>query len=486
MKATRTLLVLLPALVAASAASAPASAQEFSYSPPGTLQAGSAGRSDETVYVPGMRFPIEESPAYANSQVYGRGGSQGGGGSQCDAQNFSYPWWDNYCEPRSWTMPLCPSGTGHQGQDIRAASCTANTHWAVAAENGTITNIGSYSVSLRGESGTLHRYLHMANSSLQVSVGQTVQRGDRMGRVSNEFGGTPTTVHLHYDLQQAVSGLGTVYVPTYMSLVRSYEELLGTPAEPCQLLGPEGGTIDNTSRCFAKFGNAQYWRPVTDAGFGGDLFWTNGFTGANPSNWARWGVALEEAGRYRVSVYITAAYANSTRTRYAVRHAGVEDTQVIDISALPDGWHPLGEFAFAAGQDQWVAVYDNTGETSADMPKIPADAVRLERLDLPVEEPDAGAPDAAPDDAETPQQDADTPQQDAATPDQPDADSSRPDAGPLPDSGIDDKDEDTGGGGNAVQVASKGVCAVAPGERNPLTGAALLGLLGLLLLRRRG
>ena len=75
----------------------PAAAQSFSYKPAGELKPGSGrGRADGTVYVPGMRFPIEKGPAFANSQVYGRGGMHGGGGGQCDSANYSYPWRDNY------------------------------------------------------------------------------------------------------------------------------------------------------------------------------------------------------------------------------------------------------------------------------------------------------------------------------------------------------------------------------------------------------
>jgi murein DD-endopeptidase MepM/ murein hydrolase activator NlpD len=205
---------------------AAAGAQTFTYQPPGTLVTGSGqGRVDDTIYAPGMRFPIEEAPAYANSQVWGRGGSQGGGGSQCDAQNYAYPWWDNYCESRSWDMPMCPTGKGHQGQDIRAATCVNRAHWAVAAEDGTITSIGSYSVYLTTPDGTRYDYLHMGE--VAVSVGDRVTRGQRLGKVSNEFGGAATTVHLHLNIRKNVSGVGLVFVPPYMSLVRSYEALLG-------------------------------------------------------------------------------------------------------------------------------------------------------------------------------------------------------------------------------------------------------------------
>lgn len=210
-----------------------AGAQDFTYMPPGELIAGSGdGATDPTVYAPGMRFPIEQAPAFANSQVWGHGGGQGPGGGQCDVENFSYPWWDNYCETRTWDMPLCPSGEGHQGQDIRASTCDKDVHWAVAAVDGTITNVGSYSVYLTAADGTRFDYLHMSN--VQVGIGQEVTTGQHLGLVSNQFGGTPTTVHLHFNIRQFVEDVGTVYVPTYMSLVESYSALLGPVAPPVE------------------------------------------------------------------------------------------------------------------------------------------------------------------------------------------------------------------------------------------------------------
>lgn len=224
--------------------------EPFEYRPPGELVAGSGqGRFDETVYVPGMRFPIEEGPAFANSQVWGAGGSQGPGGGQCDTVNYSYPWHDNYCETRSWDMPMCPSGQGHQGQDIRAATCSAGVHWTAAAAAGTVTSIGSYSVYVTGADGTRFDYLHGSNAV--VSVGQSLARGERINRVSNQFGGTPTTVHLHFNIRRDVAGFGVVYAPTYMSLITAYQELYG-------LVGNGQGAIDQeSSSCAAMVGWAQ-------------------------------------------------------------------------------------------------------------------------------------------------------------------------------------------------------------------------------------
>lgn len=210
----------------ASAADAGTDGGEFAYDPPGKLVTGSGeGRVDDTVFAPDMRFPIESGPAFANSQVWGVGGSSGPSGSQCEEPNFSYPWHDTYCETRSWDMPLCPSGTGHQGQDVRASTCEKGVHPVVAVADGTITNVGSYSVYLTTADGTRFDYLHM--SDLQIKVGDVVTRGQRIGMVSNQFGGSATTVHLHFNIRQNVEGVGQVYVPPYPSLIKAYKTLMG-------------------------------------------------------------------------------------------------------------------------------------------------------------------------------------------------------------------------------------------------------------------
>ncbi len=423
-------------------------AQEFTYQPPGTLVDGSGtGRVDHEVYVPGMRFPIENSPAYPNSQVWGHGGMNGPGGGQCHADNYSYPWWDNYCETRQWTMPLCPGGTGHQGQDIRPSTCEDKAHWAVAAEDGTITGIGTYSVNLMTADGTRHRYLHMDPPTLAVGVGDTVQKGQRLGLVSNAFGGTPTTIHLHYDIQRNVAPHGTVYVPTYMSLVRSYQDLIGQPETPCGFIGATGGVIDNQDDCFRLMGNIGTWR-TESSGHDGSLYWTYAYDGAQPDGYARWTLHIEEPGDYEVAVFITPEFAQSTQTRYVLRAGGSNQELRLDQSAA-DGWTSLGTFSFAGDDDEWLEIYDNTGEPFADRLQFVADALRLSP-DLP-DEP--GAPDAGPD-----------------TPDA----GSQTDAGLLDDAGPDPAATDA----SHTQRVTTSSCSTAPASPSPLlfivVGAGLL------------
>ncbi len=466
----------------------------FTYNPAGQLISGSGtGRVDDTVYVPGMRFPIEASPAYANSQVYRPGGMYGPSGGQCDASNFEYPWQDNFCETRRWDMPMCPSGTGHQGQDIRAASCEARVHPTSATENGTITRISSYVVYLQGDSGTLYRYMHMDPGTLQVSTGDHVVRGQRLGFVSNYFGDTSTTVHLHFDMQQDIAGVGEVFAPTYMSLVRAYEELLGTPAETCDALPVEGGILDDSGPCFLLHGPAASWRYVNTTGWQGQLHWTYGWDGGR-SNWAEWDASFEEAGSYLVEVYVTDGYNESQNVTYTV-HSTAGSTDVVVSQDGTSRWISLGEYDFASGEPYAVEVSDDTGEASADQRHISADAVRFTRTTLPVEDtgptdtgtPDTGTADAGTQDtgpvdtgtADTGMADtgtADTGTMDTGTMDTGAPDTSPPDTGIAPDTAAPQPDATTTDVGTQadvivartpLEVTVDPGCACASGPRRP-------------------
>ena len=77
-----------------------------------------------------------------------------------------------------------------------------------------------------------YTYLHLDRPSLLVVPGEEVVRGQRLGRVSNEFGGNPTTIHLHFEIKMAVEtgqGLQNTNIPPYLALVESYQALLTAP-----------------------------------------------------------------------------------------------------------------------------------------------------------------------------------------------------------------------------------------------------------------
>lgn len=204
----------------------------FTYSAPGELEpASGSGVKSAQVFFAAMRFPLEEGPAYLNSQVYRPGGNHSGGaGDQCASVNYSYPWRDNFCEIRGYKTPMCPAGTGHQGQDIRPKTCRKNLHWAVAVEDGVIALVGSYSVTLQTKHGTLYRYLHLNMNDLAVKQGDRVKTNDRIGKVSNDYGENQTTIHLHFEGKDTVrwadGKVTTSFLPPYTSLISSYKKLM--------------------------------------------------------------------------------------------------------------------------------------------------------------------------------------------------------------------------------------------------------------------
>lgn len=211
----------------------------FSYLPVGDLLPSSGpGFVDDTVYRADILFPAED-PVFLNSQVYRYGGGMGSvngmDGAQCDARNYDYPWQDTFCEHRDRNQPLCPGG-GHEGLDIRPHTCAKNLHWAVAVEDGRIIDVRRHWVTLQTPAGTIYNYLHLNMSALSVAEGQQVLKGDRIGKISNDFfksDGTsvPTTTHLHFEMYEnyvASPGEDPLFtkVNPYMTLVAAYDRKL--------------------------------------------------------------------------------------------------------------------------------------------------------------------------------------------------------------------------------------------------------------------
>ncbi|HXE68128.1 MAG TPA: M23 family metallopeptidase [Hyphomicrobiaceae bacterium] len=227
----------------------PAADPGFRYHPPGLLAVRDAGAKrgrmdDRKVYVPNIIFPIRlEAGRFAsmNSQIwgYGGGGYNGvgeAGGTECDPRNYDpMQQRDNFCEVRGWSMPLCPSGEGHQGQDIRPPSCKDNSWDVVAVVDGIITLVTSNTtVKLKGNDGTVYEYLHMHPNSIKVKEGGKVKQGDVVGRVSKYMNGTrSTTYHLHFNVRQRIqvgNKVLEVYIPPYASLIAAYRRSKGLDA----------------------------------------------------------------------------------------------------------------------------------------------------------------------------------------------------------------------------------------------------------------
>jgi murein DD-endopeptidase MepM/ murein hydrolase activator NlpD len=211
----------------------------FSYLPVGELLPESGpGFVDDTVYRGDIVFPTAER-AFLNSQVYRYGGFYGSvngmEGGQCNAANYAYPWQDTFCEKRSRDQALCPGG-GHEGVDIRPASCTKEAHVAVAVEDARVVDVRRHWVTLQTEDGTLYNYLHLDMDNLNVVLGDSVVKGDPIGVISNDFyksDGTSvaTTIHLHFEMYEnyvASDGGDPLFtkVNPYLTLVAAYDRKL--------------------------------------------------------------------------------------------------------------------------------------------------------------------------------------------------------------------------------------------------------------------
>jgi hypothetical protein len=243
---------------------------DFTYYAPGDLIPGTGvkghdGSTDATVYAR-IRYPMETAPSYVNSQSFMNWGDCNLTGRvslphvgktdayHCrvnsipllddESKNYAYPWRDNFCEHRDYYVGQCPTGLGHQGEDIRPSSCVMHDpddgrcdpyqHNLVAVRDGMLMrNPGDEALYLVADSPGEHirfRYLHMNPQMLDAAAmvnGRPVAEGDIVGAVDN-YGRRQagTSYHMHFNVQVFTRD-GWVFVNPYMTLVASYERLIG-------------------------------------------------------------------------------------------------------------------------------------------------------------------------------------------------------------------------------------------------------------------
>lgn len=245
---------------------------DFTFYPAGRLLPGTGfkrndGIADKTVYA-NIRFPFDKAPSFANSQSFmnwgdcdqtGRTPRPGGRKdapyrcrvnlkplvfNEAAPENYSYPWRDNFCEHRYFFVSQCPGGLGHQGQDLRPATCKLINENAdrcqpyqddvVAAREGLILRSSRQEgVYLTANSASEHlrfRYMHMHPRRLDednVLSGRAVKEGEIIGQAGNfNRRDNLTTYHLHFEIM-APTRDGWARVNPYMTLVASYERLIG-------------------------------------------------------------------------------------------------------------------------------------------------------------------------------------------------------------------------------------------------------------------
>jgi hypothetical protein len=255
---------------------------DFTYYPAGRLLPNTGfkrndGIADQTVYA-NIRFPFEKAPSFANSQSFMNWGDCDQTGrtphprgrkdaayrcrvnlkplvfNESAPENYSYPWRDNFCEHRYFYVGQCPGGRGHQGQDLRPATCQLRNEQAdrctpyqddvVAARDGMILRSprmeGVYLTSNSASDHVRFRYMHMHPKSLDddnVLSGRAVKDGEVIGKAGNfNRRDNLTTYHLHFELMVPTRD-GWARVNPYMTLVASYERLIG--ARGTQVEDPE-------------------------------------------------------------------------------------------------------------------------------------------------------------------------------------------------------------------------------------------------------
>jgi hypothetical protein len=219
---------------------------EFTYRAPGDLIANSTsrkqgGRADFTAYSQ-IRFPLGKAPAFAHSQSFGKHKSADRF-DEFSGGPTSYPWQDNFCEARSFGVGQCPSGFGHQGQDMRPAPCAVHEEGpehcdpkqqpVVAARDAVLIRspkqqAATLQVNTRNEH-IRFRYMHMNPAAMDaddVLNGRHVAEGEKIGVVSNYLDHpNGTTRHLHFDMQVFTRD-GWLWVSPYITLVSAYERLI--------------------------------------------------------------------------------------------------------------------------------------------------------------------------------------------------------------------------------------------------------------------
>ena len=264
---------------------------EFTYYAPGDILPGTgirgqSGRSDTTVYST-ICFPMAHAPACTNSQSFMNWGNcdltgriaLGGHGKDAtyrcrvnevplfhdETKNYAYPWRDNFCEHRYYSVTQCAAGLGHQGEDIRPSVCKLRNDGAdrcepyqdqvVAVGDGVTWRVaGDEALYLIADAPNEHvrfRYLHMNPHMLDFAgmvSGRALTEGEVLGPVGDygtREGGT--SYHLHFDMQ-VPTRRGWLFVNPCMTLVAAYERLIGgrghapNPPAPSGIMSAAVGT----------------------------------------------------------------------------------------------------------------------------------------------------------------------------------------------------------------------------------------------------
>ncbi|MCI5149707.1 MAG: DUF1566 domain-containing protein [Candidatus Electrothrix sp. MAN1_4] len=112
-------------------------------------------------------------------------------------------------------------------------------------------------------------------------------------------------------------------------------------------------------------------------GFGGNYHYTSTVSGDETSA-GKWYFDIPESGEYKIYVIIPHWYATTKQANYEIFHNNQTDHVLIDQNAvdgsLEERWTELGVFDFRSGNDHYVRLGNNTGETGR---HVAFDAIKL-------------------------------------------------------------------------------------------------------------
>jgi murein DD-endopeptidase MepM/ murein hydrolase activator NlpD len=229
-----------------------ARSSDFTYRPVGDILANSGyhkqnGRADFSAYSQ-ILFPLD-APAFVHSQSFGKRRTS----DKADSPNGMYPWRDNFCESRSFSVGQCANGYGHQGEDIRPGACPLISEGVYACDPKKqpifAVRDGIIIRSSKQQAATLQintrnehirfRYMHMNPSVMDADGllnGREVTEGEQIGVVSNYLDHpNGTSRHLHFDVQVFTRD-GWIWVNPYVTLISAYERRIRSRGHE---IGPE-------------------------------------------------------------------------------------------------------------------------------------------------------------------------------------------------------------------------------------------------------
>lgn len=222
--------------------------------------------------------------------------------------------------------------------------------------------------------GTIYTvYAHL--SSLSVSSGQSVSKGQQIGLIGST--GNSTGPHLHFQMEKTTQSVhpgywtdyGQIAAYTWNPMYFIQAHTGGTPPSNDRIVNPPPLNPATASCSYA-------WQKVPAGSYGNayDVYLTaNAETAEQSTNYARWTPNLPVKGLYKVKAYIgnhaagfcgmsPAPQWDTSSARYKITYSGGTKTVAVDQSPLTNEWVTIDTQCFEAGTAGSVKLPDLTYE----------------------------------------------------------------------------------------------------------------------------